>query len=182
MIRASYRLLLLAAGFLWVACRPQFTAIADPPVPTAESTQPTEESPWLAAEFSLTSITGEDVSLVDWRGKWVLVNFWATWCGPCVREMPYLQELAQAHEDQLVVLGINMRETNDEVAAFAAEHGLTFPLLMDPDDETLLAYQVLNVPLTVVINPDGEIARRFFGPLDPVEFDEWLAVALAPPT
>lgn len=80
--------------------------------------QPTAEPPY---NFTLTALTGESVTLADLRGRWVILNFWATWCAPCRAEMPYLQQLAQTHASSLVVLGINMREEPPEIQPFIDE-------------------------------------------------------------
>ncbi|MBC8099806.1 MAG: TlpA family protein disulfide reductase, partial [Armatimonadetes bacterium] len=88
------------------------------------------------------------------------------WCIPCVAEMPALQTLADTHPATLTVLGINQRESADAVRIFAATHSIRFPLLLNPDDATLLAYQVVNLPQTLVIDPQGVLVDRIFGPID----------------
>jgi thiol-disulfide isomerase/thioredoxin len=143
------------------------------PPPEQPATSAADE---LAHVFALATTSGETLSLDEFAGRWVVVSFWATWCGPCVEEMPYLDSLARDEPD-LAVLGINMRESREVVEAFAAEHALHLPLLLDPDDATLSAYQVMNLPLTVVVSPDGSIAGRFFGPLEPESFGVWLREA-----
>jgi thiol-disulfide isomerase/thioredoxin len=105
------------------------------------------------------------------RGRWVLVNFWATWCLPCREEMPLLAAAAQEHADTLTVLAVNMREQPEEVAAFLAELGVSLPVLLDPDDATLLAYQVRGLPVSYLVAPDGAIARRILGPVQPGDLE-----------
>jgi thiol-disulfide isomerase/thioredoxin len=95
----------------------------------------------------------------------VVVNFWATWCEPCKQELPMLQQLAESHPDTLTVLGINLREDESLVASFLDDFGLTFPILMNPDDATVLAYQVMGLPQTLIVNPAGEVVFRKFGPI-----------------
>jgi cytochrome c biogenesis protein CcmG/thiol:disulfide interchange protein DsbE len=124
-------------------------------------------APQAAHDFTLTTLDGGSVTLSDLAGRWVLVNFWATWCAPCRDEMPYLASLADAHSDTLTVLAVNMREQPDEVRAFAAELGLRLPILLDPDDATLLAYGVTGLPTSFLIAPDGSLARRIPGPVQP---------------
>lgn len=128
--------------------------------------------PELAHDFTLPTLTGQSVTLSRLRGQWVVLNFWATWCPPCVKEMPYLQQLVA--ERQLVVLGVNFNESAETAAQFVAEHGLTFPILLNPDDITLLVYQVRGLPRTFVIAPDGAIALRIVGEIEPAQFDAWL--------
>lgn len=133
-----------------------------------------EQEPRPAHDFTLARLDGNAVQLSELRGRWVLVNFWATWCTPCIAEMPYLQSLSENRADQLTVLGINMRESPEEAKRFAREHGITFPLLLKPDDETLLAYNVTSLPRTLIVNPEGEIVREYYGQLLPSIFDPWL--------
>lgn len=123
-----------------------------------------------AHAFTLSTLEGAELSLTDLRGRWVLVNFWATWCLPCREEMAYLQRLADENPDDLIVLGVNMRESPAAVRDFVAETGVTFPILLHPDDATLLAYDVRGLPLTAVITPDGSLQERIVGPLDPDRF------------
>ncbi len=129
--------------------------------PTAEPA-PTEE-PFYAPDFTLESLTGEMVRLSEQRGTPVVVNFWATWCPPCVEEMPALQALA---DSGVKVFGINMREDAEAVRDFVTDLGITYPILLDPDDATVLAYSVLGLPQTVVIDANGVIVDRRFGPID----------------
>jgi thiol-disulfide isomerase/thioredoxin len=133
---------------------------------------PATSTPELARDFTLTSLAGDPVSLSDYRGQWVLVNFWATWCIPCIEEMPYLERLAT--ERELVVLGVNFKEGADTVAAFVAEHRLTFPILLAPDEVTLIVYGVRALPRTFMVAPDGTIAYQIAGAIDPETFDQWL--------
>ena len=130
---------------------------------------PTRE---LARDFTLTTLEGAPATLSDYRGQWVILNFWATWCPPCVEEMPYLNQLAA--ERDLVVLGVNFNEDRERVAAFVAEQGIDFPILLAPDEITLLFYGVRGLPRTFVIAPDGALAHTAIGALRPAEFSAWL--------
>ncbi len=140
---------------------------AEPPTPAA----------LVAHDFALTALDGSTIRLSDLRGRWVLVNFWATWCEPCKVEMPDLQRIAAQYADRLTLVGINMRESADEVRAFAELLGLTFPLLLNPDDETVTAYYVIGLPVTVIVSPDGSLVFRQFGPVE-MDFEERLAALL----
>jgi thiol-disulfide isomerase/thioredoxin len=117
----------------------------------------------------MTTLDGQQVALRDFRGRWVVLNFWATWCAPCVEEMPALQALADEMAAQAVVLGINLREDSNTIRAFAAEHRVRFPLLLNPDDATVLAYTVVGLPQTVLIDPSGVVMARAFGPVNTAE-------------
>jgi thiol-disulfide isomerase/thioredoxin len=138
------------------------------PAPTAAPT----EAPFYAPDFRLNSLDGTVYQLSDLRGRWVVINFWATWCAPCVEEMPVLQQVADRYGENLLVLGINMRETAAEISTFVDALGLQFPILMTPDDATLIAYSVVGLPQTVIVNPAGIIVDRRFGPLETERFTE----------
>lgn len=133
----------------------------------------------MAQNFSLLAVDGTHLSLHDLRGRWVIVNFWATWCVSCREELPYLQSLAETNATELAVLGINMRENAETLSAFLTEFMLTFPILTQPDDATLLWYGLRGLPLTYVIAPDGTVAYQQYGPLQPEHFNRWLADRLA---
>lgn len=124
-------------------------------------------APESAHDFTLATLDGGSITLSDLRGRWVLINFWATWCAPCRDEMPFLATLALAQGDMLTVLAINMREQPDDVRTFVDELGIRLPILLEPDDATLLAYRVTGLPTSFLIAPDGTLARRIPGPLQP---------------
>jgi thiol-disulfide isomerase/thioredoxin len=160
------RLVLLAA-LLLAGCAPATTGPASldaTPLPTA--------TPEMSRDFTLSTLDGETLTLSDLRGEWVVLNFWATWCAPCVEEMPYLNQVAA--ERDVRVLGVNFNEDAAVVAPFVADHAISFPILMQPDDITLLVYGVRGLPRTTVIAPDGTIAHTIIGQIDPITFDAWL--------
>jgi thiol-disulfide isomerase/thioredoxin len=130
------------------------------------------------SDFAVRSLNGEQIQLADLRGRWVVLNFWATWCAPCVAELPLLQQLAERHADQLTVLAVNMREDEAEVRAFVVQHNLSLPILLEPDDQTLLEYGVQGLPLSIVVSPDGEVLQRHLGLVDQA-FQAWLEQAMA---
>ena len=145
------------------------SAVQASPSPATILPEPTRER---AYDFTLTTLKGERVTLSEHEGDWVLVNFWATWCPPCVREMPYLQEIAETRD--VHVLGINMGESEAQVRDFVDEHNVTFPILMGADRVLTIAYNARSLPQTYVITPDGSIALRIFGELQIKQFDRWL--------
>jgi peroxiredoxin len=147
------------------------TSTPSEPVPAATPEDVPTTEPVPAPEFTLLTVDGQEVSLSDYKGKWVIVNFWATWCPPCVSEMPYLQTLS---DRGINVLGINLTDTADDVKKFTAEYGIEFPILMEPDINTVLDYQARQLPRTVVVAPDGSIALRISGPVDSLQLDPWL--------
>lgn len=129
-----------------------------------------------ATNFTLSSLDGESVSLESLRGQYVLVNFWATWCVPCRKEMPYLQALSDNYPERLIVLGINMREDAARIQPFVDEMGLSFPILLEPTDEILLEHNVRGLPVTFVVDPGGKVVYRELGEVQPEEFNQWLEV------
>lgn len=144
----------------------------------AESVTPTEP-PFYAPDFTLTTLDGDTITLSDLRGKWVLINFWATYCVPCVEEMPALQQLAERYTDELVLLAINQREDETLVRTFLQTHDLQLTVLLNPDDATLINYQVIGLPQTLLITPSGEVDYRQFGPIDLATFGDYLSVRLS---
>ncbi|MBI3289262.1 MAG: TlpA family protein disulfide reductase [Elusimicrobia bacterium] len=119
----------------------------------------------VAPDFVLRDASGKTVSLASFRGKPVLVNFWATWCESCREEMPALEDLHRRRAADVVVLGVALDEDAGRVSAFAQAYGLTFPLLI-ADRKTLEDYAVRGLPTTFVVDPQGRIVRREVGPLD----------------
>ncbi|TNE90434.1 MAG: TlpA family protein disulfide reductase [Deltaproteobacteria bacterium] len=108
-----------------------------------------------APDFTLLDLHGEPVNLADYRGQTVVVNFWATWCGPCRMEAPSFSAFAEAHPD-VPVLGVVADGPPAKVRATAKDIGITYPVLLG-DRETLAAYEVSAFPTTVVVNPDGSV-------------------------
>jgi peroxiredoxin len=120
----------------------------------------------LAPTFEATTDTGETLALGRLRGQVVLLNFWATWCGPCRLEMPEFQKTYEALAgDGLTIVAVNNRETVEDVTGFREEYDLTFPLVMDEQGDIQDIYGVMMYPSTYVIGRDGRIIARHFGAL-----------------
>jgi thiol-disulfide isomerase/thioredoxin len=117
-----------------------------------------------APDFSLRDVNGIEYSLRDYRGKVVFVNFWATWCGPCRREIPDLIELQKEHEGDLVILGISLdREGASKVRPFVESMGITYPILVDGDAVVGKFGSFNSIPMTFVIDRDGRVAEQIVG-------------------
>lgn len=121
-----------------------------------------------AADFVLKDLSGKSVRLSDFRGKMVLLNFWATWCQTCVRERPALERLWETYGPRgFVVLAVSIdRSSTAKVKGFVENHHLSFPVLHDRDDLVSPQYGVLGVPTSFLITRSGIIAYRVVGEYD----------------
>lgn len=117
----------------------------------------------IAPDFELPTLDGEPVRLSSFRGKVLLLNFWATWCGPCRKEMPHLQRLHEEFsEDRFALIGV-VDEKPEEVRQFLAEREITYPSLFDKQHDVFHLYGVTGIPMTVVIDTDGKIVALHEG-------------------
>ncbi len=129
--------------------------------------------------FTVTDLDGRVWSSLDWRGKVVLVNFWATWCPPCLAEIPGLVALQENYRDQLLIIGISEDEASvDFVKTFAQERGINYPLVMSTPELQTLFPGIAALPTTFVLDPDGRMVKKHIGMLYPEE-TEALTRALA---
>lgn len=118
-----------------------------------------------APGFSLTTDSGQGVSLSDYKGKWVLLNFWASWCPPCVQETPSLNRLQDELRDKgLVVIGISEDESKEAYDAFIERFGITFPTVRDTSKTVKIQYGTQLIPDSYLINPEGYVVRKYVGP------------------
>src|SRR5262245_14846556 len=109
-----------------------------------------------APDFTLRDVGGGLMSLASYRGSFVLLNFWATWCGPCREEMPSIEALSRHFGGQgLTILAINQRESAGQVANYMRTHGLNFPTPLDSDGRVSAAYRVFGIPVSYVIDGNG---------------------------
>ncbi|WP_153733467.1 peroxiredoxin family protein [Sporosarcina obsidiansis] len=126
----------------------------------------------LAPDFELTTLTGETVKLSDYRGKKVMLNFWASWCPPCRTEMPHMETYYNEYKDSsnMEILAVNMTKTEknkeDSAKAFVEEYQLTFPILLDTKSEVMKTYGVKVYPTTYILNTEGVITDKVMFALD----------------
>jgi peroxiredoxin len=120
----------------------------------------------LAPSFTLPSLSGEK-SLKEFQGRVVLINFWATWCPPCLEEMPTLEYLSKSYGgDGLVVLGVSLDEGWEPVKAFLKKHPLSFEILLDQNGEVASLYGTYRLPESYLIDSQGIVRRKYVGPRD----------------
>jgi cytochrome c biogenesis protein CcmG, thiol:disulfide interchange protein DsbE len=128
----------------------------------------------LAPAFEADIVEGGRFQLGETRGRVVVLNFWATWCEPCRREMPMLQARSEADASRLLVVGINASETAAEVSDYREALGLTFPLLMDMDGEVQRLYRVRGYPTTFFVDEAGVVRQVHVGGMDDEALDNYL--------
>jgi len=128
-----------------------------------------------APEFALVDLDDKRHRLSEYRGKVVLVNFWASWCVPCLREMPGMQRMADSLRDRpFEILAINVAEQQHRAQEFLNSMGISFTVLLDSDGSTLKAWQGRGLPTSFLIDAEGRIRYRVVGPID-WDSDEVLA-------
>ncbi|MEH7226541.1 redoxin domain-containing protein [Bacillus sp. JJ1566] len=124
----------------------------------------------MAPDFTLKTISGEEMSLSAFRGKKVILNFWASWCPPCKAEMPHMQEFyLENKESNAVLLSVNLttaEKKSSDVAKFVEEYELTFPVLLDEQGDIGQIYQAYAIPTSYLIDSKGIVRKKIVGPMD----------------
>jgi len=160
----------LALGLIWVA--PGIEPHVDEAAPGSTSADyPGEPEDAEAAgkparlDFTLKDMHGVDVHLESFKGKVILVNFWATWCGPCRAEIPALVELQDQYKDDLVILGLSVDDTAEKLLPYAAEFKMNYPVLVGNGREDVQEAfgPLFGIPVSVIIGRDGVIAKKHSG-------------------
>lgn len=119
-----------------------------------------------APDFTAVLTDGTEFTLSDQQGKVVLLNFWATWCGPCVREMPAFEKLHAEYGEDVSILAVDCMESADIVQDFQEENGYTFPIACDEEGEVVMKYPSQGIPYTLVIDGEGVIQKIYVGAAD----------------
>lgn len=168
----------LAAGAVVFFGLPSLVPAGSASAPAAASALTPAPAPVVGApapNFTLASLDGEAVTLADLRGQVVLLNFWATWCGPCEAEMPAIEDRYKTfRESGLTVLAVNLAEPEAEVRAFVERLGLTFTILMDPSETVFDLYRVRGYPTTFIIDRAGSIIQQRVGYMSDGQLDQYL--------
>lgn len=123
-----------------------------------------------APDFTVNDLEGNPISLSDFRGKKILLNFWASWCGPCRIEMPHMERIYQEYEkDDIAIVGVNMLTTEksiENVTSFIEDYGLTFPIPLDETGELHVKFEIMAYPTSYFIDSDGVIRSKTVGTMD----------------
>ncbi|HSJ38489.1 MAG TPA: thiol-disulfide oxidoreductase ResA [Planococcus sp. (in: firmicutes)] len=117
-----------------------------------------------APDFTLQDMEGNTHKLSDYKGEGVFLNFWGTWCEPCVKEMPAMDRQYNVFKEQGVqILAVNIAQSDFEVQSFVDRFNLSFPVVIDKSKSVMIAYNIRPLPTTILVNPEGEIERIVTG-------------------
>jgi len=165
-IQAGFVLFL--ATSLLVCCFPSFAAAQDQQQPTIRFVR----NPDLAPDFKLTSLDGKPITLAGSKGKVTLLNFWATWCGPCRAEIPDLVDLQNKYKERLQILGLVVDdEDQDAIKEFAEKFGINYPVAIAGDDVRVQYGGIGALPTSFVLNAEGRIVQKHEGLRDPLLYE-----------
>jgi cytochrome c biogenesis protein CcmG, thiol:disulfide interchange protein DsbE len=157
------------AGYLaYESLRPE-----TPPKPIAAATPAAERIP----SVTLPDLEGRPRQLSEWRGRPLLINFWATWCEPCRREMPRLQAAHKRHGDRIQFLGVNTKDRPDWAGEFVQEIKVSYPEVVDVDGQLLASLHSPGLPVTVALDRDGRLAGRQIGEISDQRLTELIGAA-----
>lgn len=133
-------------------------------------------TPVVAIDFDFTDLTGEKHKLSDYKGKWVIVNFWATWCPPCRHELPDLSDYHLEHDD-VVVIGVNYEPgvKDERLKKFTEVYLITYPITRVNDDIINELGEPRGLPTSIIISPEGDIAKRITGMVDERSLDKMIS-------
>lgn len=124
----------------------------------------------LAPDFELTTLEGKKLKLSDYKGKKVILNFWATWCPPCKAEVPDMVKFYSSYKDKdIVILGVNLTQSEKDqrsVRDFVNSYGITYPVPLDMESTVAEVYRVTAIPTSYIIDTNGIISQKVVGPMD----------------
>ena len=151
--------------FRYAALVTWFVAGAVPAAETGKAqTLPPLDKPFAAPDFALKGEDGKTYRLSDYRGKVVVLNFWATWCPPCRYEMPSMERAHQKMKgEDIAILAVNVGEDEATVFAFTGQYPLSFPMPLDLDGSVIAKYPVIGLPTTFIVDPLGQVTHRAIG-------------------
>jgi len=181
---------LAAAAFValltWLPIRPSSDPMADggdtaPGAATAQAGSCGPDAKPAGLDFTIKDMDGRDVNLAAFKGKVVLLNFWATWCGPCLIEIPVFVDLQARYRDQgLVIVGISVDDPIEKLKPFAQELRMNYPVLAGADrNDVQEAYgPMFGIPVSVLISRDGLMCKRFVGGASRQQFEREIKALL----
>ena len=179
-------LLLLVAALGVAGCRreaaPAITDDASPaPTPAAEPARPDPVAVGDIVPLAMKTLDGGHFDIAAHRGRWVVVNYWATWCGPCLEEMPELSAL-DAMREHVQVIGLAYEEIEpDELREFLGKHPVVYPIAVVDVTDPPAAFEVpRGLPMTYLVDPEGRLAKQFLGPVTARQIEEAIAEAGGP--
>lgn len=175
--------LLLSAVACSNAAEGKASVAAQEPVPGAGVKVVLSDKPLPLPTFTLTDLDGKTIDQQAWKGKVVILNFWATWCGPCRAEIPDLIALQNKYKDQLVVIGLSVDEgPADGVKKFVTEHQMNYPVAIVNKEIEQLFGGVTAIPSTFVLTTDGRMVQRHIGQLNAIGIEQEVRVLAKLPT
>ncbi|MEW8203694.1 MAG: TlpA disulfide reductase family protein [Candidatus Thiodiazotropha endolucinida] len=123
--------------------------------------------PKFASDFSLPDLTGQIHEGSDYRDRAYIISFWATWCVPCIKELPDLQRAAEILDDEnIAILTVNSGESREVIEQFLVQRSVTLPVLLDQDSSMLRQWRVLALPTSYIVNVKGQVVARVVGGID----------------
>ncbi len=161
-------LLLLVAGAVWIW-------YSQPPLAALDRSRPQPATGFLAPDFTLPTLQGDEFTLSAMRGKPVVLNFWATWCEPCKRELPSLQRAADHYGDQVIIVGVDQGESVEQVTGFVEQFGLTYTIPLDNEFAASGRYNIRGMPTTFFIDAGGTIRSVYVGEMTSMTLAENIA-------